>query len=242
MELFKKSDTPEAFEKSLNEENSKVNNLDLNGDGETDYIKVIDRAEGDAHALVLQVPVNETESQDVAVIEIEKKDNETAHVQVIGDEDLYGKNYIVEPAPEQVEVGTSQPPQPVISTSSNPPVVVNVWAWPTVRHVYGPKYVVWTSPWRWRHYPGWWKPWKPFHYHVYRGRVHPYRAYHHRVHVHRVVRAHGVYHNHRVVSKTVHQRRVVAKPHHGRQMQKQQAPRGQRAKGNQPKQHKGPRK
>jgi len=242
MELFKNSKSPEDFEKALNQEDNKVNNLDLNEDNETDYIKVIDHTGDNAHALVLQVVVNETESQDVAVIEIEKENNETARIQVIGDEDLYGKNYIVEPA-EEVEAGATPPPQPLISTPSNPPVVVNVWAWPSVRYVYGPKYVVWTSPWKWKHYPGWWKPWKPFHWHAYHGRVRPYHLYHHRVHAHRVVRAHTVYYNHRVVSKTVYQRRAMVKPHpHGRQMQKQHAPRGKRAKANHPKQHNGPRK
>ena len=73
IELFKKSDSPEDFEKRLNSENNDVNNLDLNEDGEIDYIRVVDNSAGDVHALVLQVAVSEKESQDVAVIEIEKQ-------------------------------------------------------------------------------------------------------------------------------------------------------------------------
>ena len=43
LELFKKSSSPEEFERLLNSSDSKVNNLDLNEDGFVDYIKVIDR-------------------------------------------------------------------------------------------------------------------------------------------------------------------------------------------------------
>src|SRR5687768_17815048 len=38
LELFKQSDSPEEFERLLNSPDSKVNNLDLNGDGYIDYI------------------------------------------------------------------------------------------------------------------------------------------------------------------------------------------------------------
>src|SRR5690606_33363692 len=37
LELFKKSSSPEEFEKMLNTPDTKVNNLDLNGDGYIDY-------------------------------------------------------------------------------------------------------------------------------------------------------------------------------------------------------------
>ena len=70
--MFKESDSPEDFEKKLNEANSNVNNLDLNEDGYIDYIKVIDRNDGESHAIILQIDINEKESQDIAVIEMEK--------------------------------------------------------------------------------------------------------------------------------------------------------------------------
>jgi len=54
LELFKKSTSPEEFEKMLNAPDSKVNNLDLNGDGDVDYIRVIDKNEGNVHAFILQ--------------------------------------------------------------------------------------------------------------------------------------------------------------------------------------------
>jgi hypothetical protein len=132
LELFKKSTSPEEFEKMLNTEDSKVNNLDLNGDGETDYINVIDQTKKDAHAFVLQVAVSENENQDIAVIELEKTGNDKAVAQIVGDEDMYGEQTIVEPTEEVVtNAGTSRSQ-----------VVVNVWAWPSVRYVYGPAYGV----------------------------------------------------------------------------------------------------
>jgi len=59
LDLFQKSKTFEDFEKSLNEEDSNINNLDLNNDDKIDYIKVIDHQTGESHAVVLQVPVND---------------------------------------------------------------------------------------------------------------------------------------------------------------------------------------
>lgn len=196
LELFQKAESVEAFEKALNTESNQVNNLDLNGDGEVDYIRVVDHSDKDAHALVLQVPVNEKESQDVATIELEKTGDASAQLQVVGDEDIYGKEYFVEPNDEK--------------TKFMPGVMVNVWMWPCVRFIYGPKYVVWVSPWRWRAYPAWYKPWRPVAWRIHHRRVVRYHAMHyHRVRVHRVVRAHRVYHRHRVVSQTVRKRHAV---------------------------------
>ena len=87
----------ETFEKLLNAENNNVNNLDLNGDGQIDYVKVIDRNSNGVHAFILQVPVSETENQDIAVIELEKTGEESAQLQIVGDEDIFGEEIIVEP-------------------------------------------------------------------------------------------------------------------------------------------------
>ena|SRR5258706_14363340 len=95
--MFERAGSPEDFEKLLNAENNHVNNLDLNGDGETDYIRVIDNSDKEAHAFVLQAVISETESQDIAVIELEKTGDTTAVLQIIGDQDIYGEKIIVEP-------------------------------------------------------------------------------------------------------------------------------------------------
>src|SRR5687768_9439381 len=97
LELFKTSASLEEFEKQLNTESNSVNNLDLNGDGDIDYMRVLDNVKDSAHAIVLQVAVNESELQDVAVIELEKIGKESAVIQIVGDEELYGKDEIAEP-------------------------------------------------------------------------------------------------------------------------------------------------
>ena len=218
LEMFKKAGSPEEFEKLINSEDNSVNNLDLNGDGETDYIRVIDRSDKDAHAFVLQVAVSANENQDIAVIEIEKTGEAKAVLQIIGDEDLYGEEVIVEPAgneddktyiEDDTEEVASGPysPEPSFHTQG---IVVNVWFWPSVRFIYAPVYRPWISPYRWSYYPNWWKPWRPFAWHVYHPRVYRYRQPYVVVHTHRVVRAHNVYRPARVTSVTVRTRNTVA--------------------------------
>src|SRR3954465_4004358 len=70
--LFQKSKTIEAFEKSLNDEKTGINNLDLNLDKKVDFIKVTTKKDGDAFTFILQVDVTKTETQDVAVILVSK--------------------------------------------------------------------------------------------------------------------------------------------------------------------------
>ena len=201
IELFKKAESPEDFEKLLNAEDNGVNNLDLNEDGQVDYIRVIDKVDGDVHVLILQVPVSETESQDIAVIEIEKQNEDYAILQIIGDEDIYGEQTIAEPFEETADAkeGRGGP-----SVQMKPyRIVVNVWLWPSVRFMYGPSYRLWVSPYRWAYYPSYWKPWRPQPWRVHYVRVRPYRRHCHIVTTHRVVRAHKVYTPHRTHSTVV---------------------------------------
>ncbi len=217
LQMFQKAGSPEEFEKLINEANNSVNNLDLNDDGETDYVRVIDKMDKDVHALILQVAVSETENQDIAVIEIEKTGNESAQLQIIGDEDIYGEEVIVEPDGGEEENSlnnwnnNSNLSGPNASLDFEPVrIVVNVWLWPSVRFIYAPVYRPWVSPWRWRHYPAYWKPWRPFAWHIW----HPRCVVHHRpfvvVRTHRVVRAHAIYRPARVSSVTVRNRHSVA--------------------------------
>lgn len=216
IELFKKSESPEDFEKQLNAENNEVNNLDLNEDGKIDYIRVVDNTEGDVHALVLQAVIGENESQDVAVIEIEKQGAEEAILQIVGDENLYGEQALVEPFEEEaVKNGKNKGPAARMAPVR---IVVNVWFWRPVRFMYAPGYRVWVSPWRWGLYPNWWRPWRPHPWRVYHLRVRPYRAHCHVVGIHRVHRAHAVYTPHRRHSTVVHTRTttvVKARGPHG---------------------------
>jgi len=213
LEMFKKANSIEEFEKLINTQDNNVNNLDLNEDGDIDYIRVIGKKEGDVHAFVLQVPISENENQDIAVIELEKTGKETAMLQIVGDEDIYGEQTIVEPADEEEsEKGEGADSEYFISKKAA--VVVNVWLWPSVRFVYRPGYVVWVSPWRWKVYPGWWRPWRPLTWRVF----HPLRwHYHHHfavVHTHRVVHAHRIYTPVRATSVTVTKRHSANVKHY----------------------------
>lgn len=201
LELFKTSSSPEEFEKRLNEPDNNVNNLDLNEDGEVDYIRVIDNMDDDVHALVLQVPFSEEENQDIAVIEIEKNGSESALLQIVGDADIFGEELFVEPYDEST---TSEGRGGYVGEDAVTRVVVNVWFWPGVRHLYSPGYSMWVSPWRWHHYPTWYRPWRPLTWSRWHVRVAPFRT--HRYHVvktHRVTRAHRVYTPHRSHAKVV---------------------------------------
>ncbi len=202
LEMFKQSNTLEDFEKKINDPNSNVSNLDLNEDGYIDYIKVNDAAEGESHAIVLQVDINENESQDIAVIEMEKTGNNKVVLQIIGDEDLYGSDIIVEP------VSSVTNKVVVVHKTTYEPVVVNVWSWPAVGYIYGPRYRVWVSPWRWTLYPRYWKPWRPHPWRVFHQRRIRYNVHYRPVHTLRVHRAHAIYRPHRRTSIVVKKKSV----------------------------------
>ena len=157
LEVFKDSKTLEDFEKAINNEKNNVHNLDLNGDDDIDYIVVNDYQEGDVHAIALSALINKSEMQDIAVIEIERTGDENATLQIVGDEDLYGKDMIVEPYDAEASDSGKGPSADVAVHR----IVVNVWFWPSVRYVYAPAYVPYYSPWRWAYYPTWWRPWRP---------------------------------------------------------------------------------
>src|SRR6187399_641465 len=82
LSVFQKSKTIEEFEKSLNDEKSKINNLDLNLDKKIDFIKVVARKKDDSHTFILQVDVTKDETQDVAVILLDKDKNKKVSLQI----------------------------------------------------------------------------------------------------------------------------------------------------------------
>jgi hypothetical protein len=217
LEMFKKAGSPEEFEKLLNTQDNKVNNLDLDQDGNTDYIKVINKKENDVQVFVLQAQVSEKESQDIAVIELEKTGKDNAVIEIVGDEDIFGEETIVEPESddksafnEGMQSMAGGPNMENEIDYSPTGIIVNVWAWPCVRFVYAPAYTLWVSPWSWHARPMWWHPWRPFGWAVYR----PYR-YHYAPHyavvtTRRVVYAPRIYRPMRVTSVTVTTRHRVA--------------------------------
>lgn len=157
LDVFQKSKTIEDFEKSINDEKTKINNLDLNDDKKVDFIKVETKKDGDNFTFILRDPISKKETQDVAVIMVSKDKNKKVSLQIIGDKALYGKDYIVEPSPSGNAGVTANPGY----TGSNP-VTVNVPAStttvvveqaPIVQYVYSPAYVPYYPPYYYGYYP-----------------------------------------------------------------------------------------
>jgi len=176
MKLFQESETLEGFEKNLNDQNSHINNLDLNGDNMVDYIKVIDNVDGDVHTIVLQVAINKRENQDVAVFTVQRFSDGQVRIQLIGDEALYGKDYIIEPNYADANAGQTPNPGYMGNNNSNGQNVTivtttpyEVAVWPVIRFIYMPNYVSWHSSWYYDYYPSYWNPWHPYYWDYYYG-------------------------------------------------------------------------
>jgi hypothetical protein len=169
MNLFQQSETLEGFERSLNDEKTRINNLDLNGDNLIDYIKVVDYVNGNDHTIVLRAVLDRKETQDVAVFTVQKFSDGSVQIQLTGDEVLYGRNYIIEP----IYAETPNPGYASYSSRQNVAVVrttyYEVAAWPLVRFIYVPGYITWSSSWYWGFYPTYWNPWRPYYWHYYYG-------------------------------------------------------------------------
>jgi hypothetical protein len=178
MKLFQESETLEGFEKNLNDPNSHINNLDLNGDNYVDYIRVIDNIDGDVHTIVMQVAINERENQDVAVFTVQRDRDGRVQIQLTGDESLYGQDYIIEP--NYADAGQTPNPgymgnnQNITIVRTSPEVIAT---WPVIRFIYMPNYVVWHSSWHYNYYPSYWQPWSPYYWDYYYG--YQYNWYNH---------------------------------------------------------------
>lgn len=215
LELFKDNIELEVFEKALNTEDNHVNNLDLNNDGQVDYVRVEALREGDAVVVTLRVPVSATENQDVAVIEIEKVGPDSAILQIRGDEDLYPEGTIVEPFAE-VEGAAKEGKGPSAPALLQVQVVVNVWSWRPVPFCFSPRFFPFSSVWVWGNYPPWWRPWRPHPWRVWWGWGFRYRTWYRPWPHCRVVRAHAVYAPRRVRSAAVRTRYEDAHIRHAR--------------------------
>jgi len=154
LDLFQKSKTIEDFEKSLNAEKTKINNLDLDNDKKVDFIKVTTKKDGDNFTFILQDAVSKTETQDVAVILVSKDKDKKVTLQIVGDKDLYGENYIVEPK------GTPGVTANPAYTGENPvtknvpaTTTVVVESAPIIQYVYSPAYVPYYPPYYYGYYP-----------------------------------------------------------------------------------------
>jgi hypothetical protein len=204
MNLFQESETLEGFERSLNDPKTMINNLDLNGNNLVDYIQVNNYVDDNFHSIVLQVALNQNEYQDVAVFTVEKLRDGSVQIQLIGDEALYGPNYIIEP----IYTETANPgyvgnvKHQKVKTRRNVTVVrttyYEVASWPVITYIYRPSYRVYRSSWGWGYYPSYWAPWAPSYWHYYYGyhynHYNHYYAYYRPWNHYRCDRYHTVYH------------------------------------------------
>jgi hypothetical protein len=157
LDIFLKSKTIEDFEKSLNDTKSKVNNLDLDLDGKVDFIKVVTKKEGDSYTFILQDAVSKTETQDVAVILVNRDKDKKVNVQIVGDPDLYGKDYVIEPKTSPTPAVTANPAyvgsDPVTKDVPASTTTVVVQQAPIVQYVYSPAYVPYYPPYYYGYHP-----------------------------------------------------------------------------------------
>ena len=215
LSVFEKSPTLEAFERALNDKETKINNLDLNADNVIDYIQVISYKEGTNYSIVLRTPISDKENQDIAVIIVTKNNDGKVLVQIIGDEELYGKNYILEPASDT----STETPNPGykkeadITINTAPTYNINgaYYAndWPIVSYLFATGFSIYISPWYWGFYPTYWESWVPIYYYNYWNFHNHYfhNHYYRRAVYVRFPNSYSYYSRRRVTSPTVIQNR-----------------------------------
>ena len=125
-------------------------------------------------------------------------------IQIIGDEEIFGETIIIEPSDEDDDQSVDDMGGGPNVRKNHRAIVVNVWAWPSVRYVYRPGYRPWVSPYRYNAYPSWWRPWRPLKWSVWAPiRLRYYTPAYRVTSSHRVVKAHKVYTPLRRQSKVV---------------------------------------
>ena len=168
--LFGEAKDLEEFEFKLNDPETQISNLDLNEDGNVDYLRVVETAESNTHLIALQAVLGEDIYQDVATIEVEKDSEGKTSVQLVGDVYLYGPSYIVEPV------------------YIRRPVLYSIF--------WRPYYRPYRSVFYWGYYPSHYHFWKPFHTHHYKKHVHVYVNVKHTFHYTRVRHSSNAIHLH----------------------------------------------
>ncbi len=143
--IFGDSRNLEDFERRLNDPNAQISNLDLNGDNQVDYLRVIETVEGNAHIVVIQSVLGRDTYQDIATIEVERDRYNKVQVQVVGDVYMYGNNYIYEPV------------------YAYTPVIYNTF-WVS-------NYRPYCSSWYWGYYPHFYVAWNPIPFYTYHNHI-----------------------------------------------------------------------
>jgi hypothetical protein len=144
-DIFGDSRNLQDFERRLNDPELQISNLDLNYDNEVDYLRVIETVDFNIHVVIIQSVIDRDVYQDVATIELEKDRYNRVHLQVVGNEYLYGPNYIYEP-----------------DYYTTPPIYASLWSY---------NYHPYVSNWYWNFYPSYYYAWNPFPVYRYRNNI-----------------------------------------------------------------------
>ena len=143
--LVKKAKNAEHLEKLLNDVSQGINNLDLNEDGEVDYIKVTEFGETNAKGFSLTTEPVRGEEQEIATILIEKTAGDKANVEIQGNRQVYGANHYYQ--------------------SFFPLTSFLLWSYLWSPHPF------YTSPWSFGHYPTYYRPYPVANVDTYRSRA-----------------------------------------------------------------------
>jgi hypothetical protein len=92
-ELLKKANTAEELEQLLNSPAQGVNNPDLDGDGNVDYINVTEYGNDNVKGFSLTTQPDAAETQEIATIEVEKTSDSQGQMEIRGNEQIYGQNH-----------------------------------------------------------------------------------------------------------------------------------------------------
>lgn len=179
MSIMENAEDLADLEKKINDSDNQINNLDLNKDDEIDIIKIVEYDENQTRVLVLRAVLGDNDFQDVATIEIEKHSEEEISLQVIGDPDLYGADYILEPAPaepgDEEQGGGDFQVLHEVPDFLSAAVFVSVHRWRPIRPLFVVGRVAFVSAVAWRPMPVWFMVRRPIARSTWRGRSRRYR-------------------------------------------------------------------
>ena len=140
--LFGEAKNLEDFEMRLNDPELEVSNLDLNNDNRVDYLRVVESIENNSHLVLIQAVVDREIYQDVATINVEKNNYNSINIQIIGNRNLYGTNFIYKPV-----------------YYKTPTLLSLFW---------NSNYRAYYSNWKWNYYPKHYYSWQPHNHTKYR--------------------------------------------------------------------------
>ena len=143
--IFGDSRNLQDFERRLNDPKLQISNLDLNYDNQVDYLRVIESVQGRTHVIILQSVIDLDLYQDIATIEVEKDRFNQVNIQVVGNNFMYGNNYIYEPV-----------------YYTTPRIYASFWI---------ANYRPYCSNWSWNFYPSYYYTWNPFPVFRYRNNI-----------------------------------------------------------------------